>query len=482
MRKIISILLAAAFVLCLSPQTVFAANETGGKTDLTLMYNPSTPGYTVEIIGLDATGSWKKGSPAGLTVTSNADFAKFQSVHMDGGTLDAANYTAVSGSTIITLPPPYLNTLALGKHTVALIFTDGSVEIEFTVLAADHTHTPGADWKKDADGHWKECTCGDKTSFAAHTPGDWIVDIPATATTDGSKHKECTVCGYVTETAVIPATGGGHTHTPGADWKKDVTGHWKECDCGDKTSFAAHTPGDWIIDLAATPTVDGSRHKECTVCGYVTETQVIPATGAGVIYTITGGANGSWKKGAATDIVITCNGGFDKFKGVKVNGVSIDAANYTAKSGSTIVTLKAAYLETLSAGAHTVELVFTDGSVQTGLTILAADNGTKDPDNTGGNDQSKPPVPSTPGNTVKKHGGKYIEYRGDGYAVGEWKWDGEQELWIFEEYPVPLAPGDPGLPQTGDNSNMTLWLLLFGTSMIGLGVLISKRKKYRGAE
>ncbi|MCL1952385.1 MAG: hypothetical protein FWF60_06115 [Oscillospiraceae bacterium] len=43
----------------------------------------------------------------------------------------------------------------------------------------------------------------------AHVPGSWIVDTPATHTTTGSQHKECTVCGYVMETQVIPATGGG---------------------------------------------------------------------------------------------------------------------------------------------------------------------------------------------------------------------------------------------------------------------------------
>ena len=40
-----------------------------------------------------------------------------------------------------------------------------------------------------------------------HTPGDWIVDIPATAVSEGSRHKECEVCGFVTQTEVIPVLG-----------------------------------------------------------------------------------------------------------------------------------------------------------------------------------------------------------------------------------------------------------------------------------
>ena len=68
-----------------------------------------------------------------------------------------------------------------------------------------------------------------------------------------------------------------HKHTPGTDWQKDATGHWKTCGgCTDKLEFAAHTPGDWIVTLQATETEEGIREKRCTVCGYITETEIIP--------------------------------------------------------------------------------------------------------------------------------------------------------------------------------------------------------------
>ena len=73
----------------------------------------------------------------------------------------------------------------------------------------EHTHSYGSEWKNDADNHWHECSCGDKTDVAAHTASDWIIDTPATATADGTRHKECTVCKRVLETGTIPATGGG---------------------------------------------------------------------------------------------------------------------------------------------------------------------------------------------------------------------------------------------------------------------------------
>ena len=141
---------------------------------------------------------------------------------------------------------------------------------------APHTHTWGTTWVNDATGHWKECACGEKDSFAAHTSGEWIVDLAATHAAAGSGHKECTTCEYVTETEAIPIV----PHTFAATWVNDATGHWKECACGEKDSFAAHTSGDWLIDVTPTETTAGSQHKQCTVCGYVTATETIPATGA----------------------------------------------------------------------------------------------------------------------------------------------------------------------------------------------------------
>ena len=144
----------------------------------------------------------------------------------------------------------------------------------------EHTHSHGSEWKNDADNHWHECSCGDKKDTAAHTAGEWIIDTPATATADGTKHKECTVCGYTMATETIPATGGGeHTHSHGSEWKNDADNHWHECSCGDKKDTAAHTAGEWIIDTPATATADGTKHKECTVCKRVLETGTIPATG-----------------------------------------------------------------------------------------------------------------------------------------------------------------------------------------------------------
>ena len=150
------------------------------------------------------------------------------------------------------------------------------------ILAA--TGHSASDWKSDNTDHWKECTvvgCGViiEDSKAAHTAGEWIIDTPATATTSGSKHKECTVCGYTMATETIPATGGGeHTHSYGSEWKNDADNHWHECSCGDKADKAAHD-FKWVVDKEATATQKGSKHEECKVCGYKKAAVEIPATG-----------------------------------------------------------------------------------------------------------------------------------------------------------------------------------------------------------
>ena len=193
------------------------------------------------------------------------------------GTISASKTGLAAGSTetvIFTPDAGYeidtvtVNGVATGVLSNVLDVTmDADKTVVVTYKAIPHTHTYGSEWKNDADNHWHECACGDKKDTAAHTAGEWIIDTPATATTSGSKHKECTVCGYTMTTETIPATGGGeHTHSYGTEWKYDGTNHWHECACGDKADTAAHS-FQWVIDKAATKEATGIKHEECTVCG-----------------------------------------------------------------------------------------------------------------------------------------------------------------------------------------------------------------------
>lgn len=85
---------------------------------------------------------WTQGTQTGLTFTVNGAFTKFIGIEVDGKAVDQAHYTAVSGSTIITLKPEYLNTLSVGQHTLTVLFTDAKVDGQFEILAKPQPSTP----------------------------------------------------------------------------------------------------------------------------------------------------------------------------------------------------------------------------------------------------------------------------------------------------------------------------------------------------
>ncbi len=120
-----------------------------------------------------------------------------------------------------------------------------------------------------------------------------------------------------------------------------------------------------------------------------------------VDYDILDGANSSWTQNSDGSLSIRGSGAFSKFVGVKVDGILVDGKNYTVKEGSTIVTLKTDYLNTLSVGAHTFEILWTDGSASTAFTVVKnTSDSDKDNNNTAQTtDVKKDDVPKTGDNT-----------------------------------------------------------------------------------
>ena len=82
---------------------------------------------------------WTKGSGQALTITTDGDFKKFFSVAIDGAVIDKSNYDAWSGSTVVSLKPAFLETLAAGEHTYRVYYTDGQVDTTFKVEGATST-------------------------------------------------------------------------------------------------------------------------------------------------------------------------------------------------------------------------------------------------------------------------------------------------------------------------------------------------------
>ena len=140
-----------------------------------------------------------------------------------------------------------------------------------------------------------------------------------------------------------------HTHTYGK-WSYDNIGHWQECTdplCPNKA---------YTIKYQGYHQFSTSRDTTCNVCGYK---RTLPT------YNFIDGASGEWIKNSGKDLGFKADGEFSKFTGVKVDGTLIGADKYTVITGSTLVTLKKDYLETLSVGKHTLSVVYTDGECTT---------------------------------------------------------------------------------------------------------------------
>ena len=177
-----------------------------------------------------------------------------------------------------------------------------------------------------------------------------------------------------------------------------------------------------------------------------------PAPGS-VDYEILDGANTSWEQNSDGSLSIRGSGAISKFMGVKVDGNLVDVKNYTVKEGSTIVTLKADYLNTLSVGNHTFEIIWTDGTASTGFTVSKSDSGSDEPKDNDGNNGKNDNTNNTPATAP--------EDKNNNGTSGSQTDDNQQIT----------------APKTGDNSHTVLWISLLGVSLAGLLSMIYVRKK-----
>ena len=232
-----------------------------------------------------------------------------------------------------------------------------------------------------------------------------------------------------------------------------------------------HTAGNWIVDKKATVEKTGSRHKECTVCGYVMETESIPKLtpsnpenptkpdpenptkpdpekptnpekptqkkykvieGADVTYTINKDGN----------LTMRADSKYKNFKGIEIDGKTVDSKNYTAWSGSTYVKFKKDFVNTLSVGKHTVKFKFTDGYATTSQTIEKKDKtDTKNP-----SDNKKPVTKTnTSGNGANNS--------------------------------TTTANAQVKAPKTGDTFQPILWAGILCVSVVGMAGVVAADKK-----
>lgn len=165
-----------------------------------------TVGQHDYIIPSNVTKTQKIGTTYNLTTQVNGGNGTISAskAGLAAGSHETIVFTPDSGYEIDTVTVNGVKAEVLSNTLEVIMDADKTVIV--TYKSIPHTHSYGADWKSDADNHWHECPCGDRKDTAAHS-FKWVIDKEATATTRGSKHEECTVCGYKKAAVEIPATG-----------------------------------------------------------------------------------------------------------------------------------------------------------------------------------------------------------------------------------------------------------------------------------
>lgn len=171
------------------------------------------------------------------------------------GSHETVVFTPDSGYEIDTVTVNGVKVEVLSNTLEVIMDADKTVIV--TYKSIPHIHNHGADWKSDADNHWHECPCGDRKDTAAHT-FKWVIDKEATATTRGSKHEECTVCGYKKAAVEIPATGSAAKPSD----QTDNLGNTTSPKTGDSSNLVLWSALLFISGGAAIGTTVVSRKKK----------------------------------------------------------------------------------------------------------------------------------------------------------------------------------------------------------------------------
>lgn len=163
-------------------------------------------------------GTFDAGAPSGVRTDLVLYGKSVESIKANGKKLAGGSDYSTNGSQIM-LNESWLKTLSNGNYTLTYTFSDGSSDtFALTVknVKSSHTHSYTAKVTKEATCITEgeriyTCTCGDRYTetipATGHSESAWIIDKAATAIENGSKHTECTTCGKVIKTEVIPATG-----------------------------------------------------------------------------------------------------------------------------------------------------------------------------------------------------------------------------------------------------------------------------------
>lgn len=379
-------------------------------------------------------GKSAKGFSVGIELGENG-------ITISSGTLAAAS---ASESGAVFLPDDIMPVYDNYRVTIKAGSSEGEAQIieeptadtywDNTYLCIEPyscVHVWSTQWSSDASHHWHDCTkngCtitenADKNGFAEHTYTEGQISVEPTYLADGERIDTCE-CGavkkvvlpklvnsaaptitvpdaadssiYCSPVTVIIAdadnnldtvtlngeavtlTDGKLTISP-SDKIQTVIATDK---AGENAALSitvndGHTWNEGEVKLPATEAQEGSKHFVCIYCG-ASKDEMIPKLAP----TITETVNTGYTQGVKDSMIFKSEAAFEDFIGVLVDGEVLDTNQFTAAKGSTIVTLKPEYLDTLPAGEHLLEMRFTSGTASAPFSITAKNNNTNEDNNT----------------------------------------------------------------------------------------------------
>lgn len=196
----------------------FDSSRAAENQSLTITYGGKTTTYTVNITANQQPGGEThkltvSHTGSGGTAPGDYQYAEGASVTVQAGARSGYTFSAwdAVGVTLNRGVPDVTFEMPAGDVTLSVIWRPNSI------TPPGHVHAWDTAWTSNGTHHWHDCTASgcsigssaQKSGYAPHTAGDWVVDRAATSTQSGTRHRDCTVCGYEMARETIPATGGG---------------------------------------------------------------------------------------------------------------------------------------------------------------------------------------------------------------------------------------------------------------------------------
>ena len=244
-----------------------------------------------------------------------------------------------------------------GKHYKDESGTIQTTPEENKIQATGHSYgEPVWNWSEDGKTCTVTFTC-EKDETHKETPKVKITSAVKTPAT-------CTEAGVTTYTATVEFNGKTHTDT------KDVAdipaiGHkLTKTEAKSPTSTDTGNIEYWYCKVCDKYFSDEKAEHEITL-----EDTIIAK-----LPKFVSGANQEWTKGSKDGLTFKIDTDIKEFKKVLVDGKELKDTDYDIKSGSTILTLKPSFLDTLSAGKHKIRFEFNTGSVEAYFTVKDKEN------------------------------------------------------------------------------------------------------------